>query len=73
VGLNGKEKAGMTEYMGANGRKKAGMTGHMSLNGRKMSRYDRTYRPKRAGMKRHTRKNEEDRKTNKNREICGTD
>jgi hypothetical protein len=37
------------------------MTGYMGLNSRKMSRH-----------KKHTRKNEEDRETNKNREIYGT-
>jgi hypothetical protein len=60
VGLNGKEKAGMTEHKSANDRKKAGMTGHISandrkktgitgymgLNGREIGRHNRTYGPK---------------------------
>jgi hypothetical protein len=46
VGLNDKEKIGMTGHKSANDRKKTGITGHMGLNDRKMGRHDRTYEPK---------------------------
>jgi hypothetical protein len=46
VGLNNKEKAGITKHKSANGRKKTGITGYMGLNNRKMDRHNRTYGPK---------------------------